>query len=56
MGGIDEWRKYIIEVLEERFFPIPDQDEIDDVVEFLDNCSDEQEHKIYRLFRLINGD
>lgn len=53
---MDEWQTYILNVLEELIFPAMDQDELDEVKEFLDNCSDEQEHKIYRLFRLINGD
>lgn len=52
---IGDMRKYILEVLRDRFFPTPTDEEVRQVDEYLDTLNGEQEHKIYRCFKIIDN-
>ena len=49
-------REYIINVFQRRFVPTPTEEEIEMVGRYLDTLSDEQEHKLYKSFRIIDGE
>lgn len=49
-------REYIINVFERRFDPIPSEDEIQMVKEYLDTVGDEYIASLYRSFKIIDGE
>jgi hypothetical protein len=53
MSFIDEMRSFILQVCEEGLEPFTDPRKTIEIVMFLDSLNTEQEHQIYRLFRIL---
>ena len=55
MSFIEEMRSFILQVCEEGLEPFTEEMRTAEIVMFLDSLSTEQEHQIYKLFKILES-